>query len=81
MSAKPCKRDAEERLPVRSLSNRKPKPPNSLLIQDKTFYSLQRVYLECGNSGKSNQTVSILAFVLHRFGVCVHPFTKSQRTW
>ena len=42
---------------------------------------IQWVYLECGNSGKSNQTVSILAFVLHRFGVCVHPFTKSQRTW
>src|SRR2546427_272138 len=40
MSAKPCKRDAEESLPVRSLSNRKPKPPNCLLIQDKTFYSL-----------------------------------------
>ena len=40
MSAKPCKQDAEESLPVRSLSNRKPKPPNCLLIQDKTFYSL-----------------------------------------
>ena len=38
-------------------------------------------YLACGNSGRSNQTLSIRAFVLHRLGVSVHPFTKSQRTW
>src|SRR5207245_6124707 len=44
MSAKPCKRDAEESLPVRRLSNQKPKPPNCLLIQDKTFYSLASIH-------------------------------------
>jgi hypothetical protein len=38
-------------------------------------------YLVCGNSGRSNQTVSIRGFVLHRFDVWVHPFTKFQRTW
>ena len=38
-------------------------------------------YLVCGNSGRSNQTVSIRTFVLHRFDVWVHPFTKFQRTW
>src|SRR5262249_25995549 len=35
----------------------------------------------CGNSGRSNQTVSMRVFVLHRFDVWVHPFTKSHRTW
>src|SRR5712691_4758594 len=39
-SAKLCHRDAEERFPVLSLNNRKPKPPHYLLIQDKAFYSL-----------------------------------------
>ena len=35
----------------------------------------------CGNSGRSSQTVSMRVFVLHRFDVWVHPFTKSHRTW
>jgi hypothetical protein len=38
-------------------------------------------YLACGNSGRSSQTESIRAFVLHRFEVWVQPFTKFQRTW
>src|ERR671936_73104 len=36
-------------------------------------------YRACGNSGRSNQTVSIRAFVLQILGVRSHPFTKSQR--
>src|SRR6266478_3047773 len=39
-SAKPCYRYAEESLAVVSLRSRKQKPPNSLLIQGKTFYNL-----------------------------------------
>src|SRR2546428_8301145 len=39
-SAKPCYRYAEESLAVVSLRSWKQKPPNSLLIQDKTFYNL-----------------------------------------
>src|SRR5713101_3326982 len=41
-SAKPCYRYAEESLAVVSLRSWKQKPPNSLLIQDKTFYNLDR---------------------------------------
>src|SRR5215471_12434140 len=39
-SAKPCYRYAEESLAIVSLGSRKQKPPNSLLMQDKTFYNL-----------------------------------------
>src|SRR5437870_6879462 len=39
-SAKRCNRYVDENFPVLSLKNRKPKPPNYLLIQDKTFHSL-----------------------------------------
>src|SRR5713101_10157275 len=43
-SAKPCYRYAEESLAVVSLRSWKQKPPNSLLIQDKTFYNLVQQY-------------------------------------
>src|SRR5712691_1939957 len=46
MSAKPCYRYAEESLAVVSLRSRKQKPPNSLLIQGKTFYNLGPCYPE-----------------------------------
>ncbi len=38
-------------------------------------------YRACGNSGRSNQTLSIRAFVLQILGVRIHPFTNCQRTW
>src|SRR5713226_5047078 len=45
-SAKPCYRYAEESLAVVSLRSWKQKPPNSLLIQDKTFYNLAIGHVE-----------------------------------
>jgi hypothetical protein len=55
--------------------------PRGAQITSATPPSTTIAYRACGNSGRSNQTVSIRAFVLHRLGVSVHPFTKSQRTW
>src|SRR5713101_8200892 len=52
-SAKPCYRYAEESLAVVSLRSWKQKPPNSLLIQDKTFYNLG-VSLTEGYRGEVN---------------------------
>ena len=62
-------------------------PPNGALpcigcgVSSAWAGAVSQGYLVCGNSGRSNQTLSMRAFVLHRLDVRVHPFTKSQRTW
>jgi len=59
-----------------------PKRPTALPPWVMVSWSAGRPgYRVCGNSGRSNQTLSIRAFVLQILGVWVHPFTKSHRTW
>ena len=74
MSAKPCKRDAED-FTRASLSNRKPKPPNCLLIQDKTFYSLAQNSADAVARAPTAQRIwarpegpTVPASTLHRCG-------------
>src|SRR5712691_10780708 len=58
-SAKPCYRYAEESLAVVSLRSWKQKPPNSLLIQDKTFYNLAHAPAQQGRpAGRDAQRLA-----------------------
>src|SRR5262249_49045267 len=54
MLAKPCNQNAEESFPVHSLKSQAQKPPNPLLIQDKTILqpstALHELQSECGES-------------------------------